>query len=37
MLNIISYYFRVNSDMLWARSTFIYSVRAAFYGLDKMP
>jgi hypothetical protein len=37
MLNINSYYFGNNSDKLWARNTLIHSVRAAGYGLDKIP
>jgi hypothetical protein len=37
MLNISSYYTGINSNMFWARSTLIHSVRAACYGLDKIP
>jgi hypothetical protein len=37
MFNISSYYCGINGNVLWTRSTLIHSVRAACYGLDKIP
>jgi hypothetical protein len=37
MLNISSYCCGIYSNMLWARSTLIHSVRAACYELDRFP